>query len=158
MTRSFAVRTTCIGLPTGFHAPFLPVSRLFLFEYMQRQLDAVTTTFHRYIYPNISWDNRMLGIVGPRGVGKTTLFLQRIKEMGSPQTTLYVSADHMYFADHTLFDTADAFVKNGGTHLLLTSERKFGRRIALSSSEPKPSSLRALPSLSRRNPSHASCT
>lgn len=125
MTRSFAVRTTCIGLPTGFHAPFLLVSRLFLFEYMQRQLDAVTTTFHRYIYPNISWDNRMLGIVGPRGVGKTTLFLQRIKEMGSPQTTLYVSADHMYFADHTLFDTADAFVKNGGTHLFIDEVHKY---------------------------------
>lgn len=96
-----------------------------LFEYMQRQLDAVTSTFHRYIYPNISWDNRMLGIVGPRGVGKTTLFLQRIKEMGSPQTTLYVSADHMYFADHTLFDTADAFVKNGGTHLFIDEVHKY---------------------------------
>lgn len=41
---------------------------------------------------------------------------------------------------------------------MLTSERRFGRRIARSSSEPKPSSPRASPSLSRRNPSHASCT
>ena len=96
-----------------------------LYEYMQRQLQSVTSTFHRYIYEHISWDNHMLGIVGPRGVGKTTLFLQRILELGTPRTTLYISADHMYFADHTLFDTADTFVKNGGTHLFIDEVHKY---------------------------------
>ena len=32
------------------------------------------------MYDRINWSNRMLGIVGPRGVGKTTMLLQHIKE------------------------------------------------------------------------------
>ena len=96
-----------------------------LYEYMQRQLEQTDTSFHRYPWPSISWENRMLGLVGPRGVGKTTLFLQRIKEMGAPRCALYISADHMYFANHTLFDTADAFVKAGGTHLFIDEVHKY---------------------------------
>ena len=49
-----------------------------LYEYMNRQLKSVNDEFHRYMYDKINWNNRMLGLVGPRGVGKTTLFLQRI--------------------------------------------------------------------------------
>ena len=88
-----------------------------LYEYMHRQLDRVPMGFRRYPYDAITWDNRMLGLVGPRGVGKTTLFLQRISSSHTLENTLYVSADHMYFAGHTLFDTADTFVKNGGAYL-----------------------------------------
>lgn len=96
-----------------------------LFEYMERQLASVTTGFHRYLYPSINWDNRMLGLVGPRGVGKTTLFLQRINETRGANRSLYVSADHMYFADHTLFEVADRFVKDGGTHLYIDEVHKY---------------------------------
>lgn len=96
-----------------------------LFEFMQRQLDNVELGYHRYIYDTIAWDNHMLGLVGPRGVGKTTLFLQRIRSSHSLDDTLYVSADHMYFSDHTLFDTADAFVKNGGSFLFIDEVHKY---------------------------------
>ena len=50
-----------------------------LYETMYRLLENTTSEFHRYIYDRINWDNRMLGLVGPRGVGKTTLLLQHIK-------------------------------------------------------------------------------
>ena len=96
-----------------------------LFEYMARQLDGVTSDFHRYVYPQINWDNRMLGLVGPRGVGKTTLFLQRIKEAHSTSDALYISADHMYFANHTLYDTAEAFCKAGGACLFIDEVHKY---------------------------------
>ncbi len=76
-----------------------------LFEYMERQLASVTTGFRRYLYPSINWDNRMLGLVGPRGVGKTTLFLQRINETRGANRSLYVSADHMYFGARTSIST-----------------------------------------------------
>ena len=59
-----------------------------LFEYMDRQIAGVTSDFHRYLYPRIKWENRMLGLVGPRGVGKTTLFLQRIKEAHGRGTSI----------------------------------------------------------------------
>lgn len=96
-----------------------------LYEHMQRLLNATQSTFHRYVFSDIKWDDRMLALVGPRGVGKTTLFLQRIKEAHARGEALYVNADHMYFANHTLFDVADAFVKEGGTHLFVDEVHKY---------------------------------
>jgi predicted AAA+ superfamily ATPase len=50
--------------------------------------------FKRYLYSEITWSDRMLGIVGPRGVGKTTMILQYIKENLDVNETLYVQADY----------------------------------------------------------------
>ena len=96
-----------------------------LFETMQRMVDGVPTGFKRYLYPQINWENKMLGLVGPRGVGKTTLFLQRIKERGSAEKPLFVSADNLYFADHTLYDTAEGILKMGGTHFFIDEVHKY---------------------------------
>lgn len=96
-----------------------------LYEYMRRQLAGTPQSFHRYLYASINWESRMLGLVGPRGVGKTTLFLQRINEMHSLDNTLYISADHMYFADHTLYDTAESFNKQGGCYLFIDEVHKY---------------------------------
>lgn len=98
-----------------------------LYEYMHQQLRNTPYSFHRYLYDDIKWNNQMLGLVGPRGVGKTTLFLQRIKEMPDPSNALYVSADHLYFADHSLFDVADRFCKNGGKYLFIDEVHKYPR-------------------------------
>ena len=64
-----------------------------LYEQMRRQLAYAPQNFRRYMYDRINWDNRMLGLVGPRGAGKTTLFLQRIKNAHDLSDTLYGSAD-----------------------------------------------------------------
>lgn len=96
-----------------------------LYEYMRLQLEGVKSSFHRYAYDQINWDNRMLGLVGPRGVGKTTLLLQRIKERHDLSNTLYVSAEHLYFSNHTLLDTAEQFYKNGGLYLFIDEVHKY---------------------------------
>lgn len=96
-----------------------------LYEYMNRQLKSVNDEFHRYMYDKINWGNRMLGLVGPRGVGKTTLFLQRIKEHHSTDDTLYVSAEHMYFANHSLYGLAEEFFKNSGKYLFIDEVHKY---------------------------------
>lgn len=96
-----------------------------LYENMHRLLANTTSNFLRYIYPSIQWENRMLGLVGPRGVGKTTLFLQHIKRERSLAETLFVSADSMYFSDHTLYDTAEAFNKDGGRYLYIDEVHKY---------------------------------
>lgn len=56
-------------------------------------LRETSTTFHRYMYNRINWDARMIGLMGPRGVGKTTLVLQHIKEQLPRKDSLYVQAE-----------------------------------------------------------------
>ncbi len=88
-------------------------------------LRATPADFHRYMYHRIHWDNRLIGLVGPRGVGKTTLLLQHAKEKLNRSTTLFVNADDLYFSHQHLVDLADEFVKRGGTHLLIDEIHKY---------------------------------
>ena len=81
--------------------------------------------FHRYMYDRIGWNSRMIGLTGPRGVGKTTLVLQYIKENLPPDTSLYVTAEDFYFADHRLLDLADDFVRHGGKHLFIDEIHRY---------------------------------
>lgn len=90
-----------------------------LIDTHHRLLQLTTSTFHRYLYDTINWDSRLIGIVGARGVGKTTMLLQHIKEQLNPNTTLYVTAEDFYFSNHRLTDLASEFSKMGGTHLFI---------------------------------------
>ena len=83
------------------------------------------TRYLRYMYHKIPWGNRMTALVGPRGVGKTTLLLQYIKLNLRMNDTLYVSAEAVYFANHTLFDTAMKFCQMGGKHLFIDEVHKY---------------------------------
>ena len=83
------------------------------------------TRYLRYMYHQIPWSNRMTALVGPRGVGKTTLLLQYIKLNLQMKDTLYVSAESIYFANHTLFETAMKFSQLGGKHLFIDEIHKY---------------------------------
>ena len=67
----------------------------------------------------------MIGLTGPRGVGKTTLVLQHIKKNLNSAETLYVTAEDFYFADNRLVDLADAFVKRNGKYLFVDEIHKY---------------------------------
>lgn len=96
-----------------------------LYSYMREMLGRVPENFVRYMYPLIRWDVRMVGITGPRGVGKSTMVLQHIKKSPDAGHHLYVSADHIYFSNHTIVQLADDFVKEGGTHLYIDEAHKY---------------------------------
>ena len=96
-----------------------------LFEHFQKFLNETDTDFFRYIYEEINWKNRMIGLTGPRGVGKTTLVLQHIKKNLSLAETLYVTAEDFYFADSRLIDLAGDFVKRGGKYLFIDEIHKY---------------------------------
>ncbi len=59
---------------------------------------------HRFLFDSFNLRDRLTGLVGPRGVGKTTLMLQYIKTHFQLQDVFYVSADHIYFTQHTLYE------------------------------------------------------
>lgn len=85
-----------------------------------RLISQVDTSFHRYLYNQISWEARQLMIKGARGVGKTTMLLQRIKEhFGLSERALYASCDNMWFTDNSLLDLVEWHEAHGGTHLFL---------------------------------------
>jgi predicted AAA+ superfamily ATPase len=74
----------------------------------------------------IDWNDRLIGIRGARGVGKTTLLLQRIKKfLGNTNEILYVSLDNLWFAEHSLLSLVDFFVKRGGKFLFLDEVHKY---------------------------------
>ncbi|MCF8299307.1 MAG: AAA family ATPase [Saprospiraceae bacterium] len=96
-----------------------------LYQKFETLLQNTTTDFKRYLYEKVSWDSRMIGIIGPRGVGKTTMILQYIKENLNSKKTLYVSADDMYFSENKLVELADDFYINAGECLFIDEIHKY---------------------------------
>lgn len=99
-----------------------------LFEYSNRRIKNVDTRFKRYLYNEINWDVRLIVITGARGVGKTTLLLQYMKEQLNhvpDEEKMFVNLDDLYFTKISLVDFADQFVKQGGRYLFLDEVHKY---------------------------------
>ncbi len=96
---------------------------------LQKNFDAILqrtpNNFRRYMFERINWNSRMLGLVGPRGVGKTTLVLQYALRELKRSETLYVNADDLYFSRHTLVELADEFQRYGGRTLIIDEVHKY---------------------------------
>ena len=93
----------------------------------KRVLKETKSQYHRYLYSVIDFDSQMIGIVGARGVGKTTLLLQYIQELKNryePYKSLYFSYDYPTNIDIKLIELADVFTKVGGTHLVIDEIHK----------------------------------
>jgi predicted AAA+ superfamily ATPase len=97
-----------------------------LFEFQENVFRTVRNDFRRYLHEQINWNQRMIAIKGPRGTGKTTLLLQYLKyDLGLPASALYVTADHTWFYNHTLLDTANDWYKQGGKILIIDEVHKY---------------------------------
>lgn len=97
-----------------------------LIESSARKIDLTKLDFIRSVMDDIRWDQRLIGIRGARGVGKTTLLLQYIKMYFSTNpTALYLSLDNIWFSEHKLLTLIDVFVKRGGKHLFLDEVHKY---------------------------------
>lgn len=98
-----------------------------LYANSYRLVSQVNTGHKRYLYNQLPWDARMLCIRGARGVGKTTLLLQRMAEAfpkGS-NAALYVSLDELWFTENRLVDLAEYHYTHGGTHLFLDEVHRY---------------------------------
>jgi predicted AAA+ superfamily ATPase len=82
-------------------------------------------SIERQIQQRIAWDDRLIGILGARGTGKTTLLIQRMREVQQGRQAVYLSLDDIYFAGHALFDVVETFVNEGGNYLFLDEVHKY---------------------------------
>ena len=88
-------------------------------------LKNVDTSYVRNIHSTIPWNDRLIAILGARGVGKTTLVLQHIKLYEDVDTTLFVYADDLWFSTHSLVTLAEIFYTNGGRVLYIDEIHKY---------------------------------
>ena len=95
-------------------------------ENSQRLIQRQKTEFKRFLFDKIDWNNRLIGIRGARGTGKTTLMLQWLKsqKMASHEI-IYLSLDDLFFLSNDLIETIDLFYKEGGKILVLDEVHKY---------------------------------
>ncbi len=83
-------------------------------------------TYKRYLFKKIDFSEKLIGIIGARGVGKTTLLLQYLKENSLPlNKKLYINAEFLEYSSLKLFDFAEEFEKKGGKLLVVDEIHKY---------------------------------
>lgn len=96
-----------------------------LLQSFRMRLDLTPTAYVRSFHDTINWNNRLIGILGQKGVGKSTMILQHIKMYDDISESLYVQADDFYFASHRIYDLALAFFQRGGKKLYIDEIHKY---------------------------------
>jgi len=82
--------------------------------------------YKRYFYNVVDFDDKMVGIIGSRGIGKTTFILQYLKGLDIGRSKkLYFSADSIAFSNHSLYEIAETFARNGGEVLAIDEIHKY---------------------------------
>lgn len=98
-----------------------------LFKKHKLLISQVKTDIVRQIYHKISWDKPLVAIRGARGVGKTTLMRQYIRNTYGTEAgkALYCVMDSMYFTNNSLLELVEHFHLMGGEHLFLDEVHKY---------------------------------
>ena len=97
-----------------------------LFLTYARLIEHTNCDFIRYLYPQIDWEERFICIKGARGVGKTTMLLQHIKQAFPDATrAFYVSLDNLWFASHTLAELVEYLYTHGVTHIFADEVHRY---------------------------------
>lgn len=89
------------------------------------RLDLTPVDYVRSFHETVNWKNRLIGILGQKGVGKSTMILQHIKLYDNIEESLYVQADDFYFAGHRIYDLALTFFQRGGKKLYIDEIHKY---------------------------------
>lgn len=98
-----------------------------LYQVSARLVRKVGLSYKRELYNQVNWDNRLIGIKGFKGVGKTTLLKQHIRESFTDLSkVLYVSMDNLCFASDSLMDLVEYHYSHGGEAIFLDEIHKYG--------------------------------
>lgn len=88
-----------------------------------RLINELDIKTHRYLYANFNINNRLTGIIGARGVGKTTLMLQYIKEhLYDGSQAFYFTADHIYFNKVSILEFIEDLYQTEGITIFFIDE------------------------------------
>lgn len=91
-----------------------------LIQGYHNRLRATNSTFYRNIYSTIDWEDKLICIKGAKGVGKSTLILQHIRDtFKNIDDALFLSLDNLWFTTHDLYEVAQCFYAHGGRYLFL---------------------------------------
>jgi len=97
-----------------------------LYKFYRKRIDSEKSSYLRYLHNEIDWNERMIGIIGARGAGKTTLIFLHIRETFSDKNeALYVSLDNLWFSNHSLTELCDHFCAFGGTHIFIDEIHRY---------------------------------
>ena len=95
-------------------------------KYQERLKKSFRIEYRRYIFKEIDFDDKMIAIFGARGVGKTTVLFQYLKELHSKgKNALYISLDYPFLSGVDLIALVEEFVESGGEYLLLDEVHRF---------------------------------
>jgi len=94
-------------------------------------LEHVPKTYQRKLTQEVDWNDPLNAIIGPRGVGKTTLLAQQLSQLNLPPTkALYLDLGDILFSDNSLIDLAETFMDQGGQYLYLDEVHRYPRNWA----------------------------
>jgi len=98
-----------------------------LFESGFRLIRRVQDQFFRFLFHQIDWEAQLIELLGSRGVGKTTMMLQKAKQLNRkfPQSALYLSLDDAAFYQYSLIEVAEEFIRNGGRYLFVDEVHRY---------------------------------
>lgn len=97
-----------------------------LIAYQNNLLSQTPNNWFRSLLDNLHWEQRLLGLKGLRGVGKTTLMLQYLKHYyPKPENALYVTADAPWFYSNSLYQLTEQWSKYGGKLLMVDEIHKY---------------------------------
>jgi predicted AAA+ superfamily ATPase len=89
-------------------------------QYSLKQLNNLQITYKRYFFNEVDFSQKLIGIIGDRGIGKTTFLLQHLKDLDiSIEQKLYISSEYLQFLGIRLYEVAQEFEKIGGKVLVI---------------------------------------
>ena len=91
-----------------------------IYDESAERIRSADCVFHRYLYSQVDWSSRVVALNGPKGVGKTTMFLQYLREHREvAEQALYVSLDDIWMDAFELYDLIKYHVQNGGKSVFI---------------------------------------
>jgi len=97
-----------------------------LYSFQNRIKKSHNVKYRRSLYHEIDFDDKMIAILGARGIGKTTLLFQYLQELEqNGKKALYISMDYPFLVGVDLIEIVEEFVESGGEYLLLDEIHRY---------------------------------